>query len=483
MSCSPLDFPDGLSDFGQLLELWTRTAHAMLLADGTSKDSVPVDGAAWVKREMPKAVALANYTLRMRRNATANCTKGSVQYGLIWGPAEHDTCHFPDYYFSTSMWAWRGMVDFSNWLNTTSLIMSATIASNKVHNNTRPAAAVPSEQRLLRELRDLQPFAVELANEASAFAADISRALRISINSSSVAPPARSCNVAAVGCGDTFNLSSGYIVDHSGHTGADERGFTIPANVTSMDAAAAICEDHCRAWAECTSFVLNMNSQQGSYSHKCYTRRCEGTEVQRIVNVTTGLRSGCHAGPRPKTVFVPVVAAEGVVPYQTMVESRRASYSNFRWVFLSRILMLLPDLSEHAFLCVLSYYPEMVSSGFMSNTDTLALLHYREGHSGTLSGMTRFQDHLDDMPAAGYARADVALDRVANFNLLVSGFRAHMFAQIYIQFLTHICLTTSSSGTLRTISRGALTMPRSRSHCTVLPQGISAITTQWRSTT
>ena len=36
--------------------------------------------------------------------------------GLIWGPAEHDTCHSPGYYFSTNMWAWRGMLEFGTLL-------------------------------------------------------------------------------------------------------------------------------------------------------------------------------------------------------------------------------------------------------------------------------------------------------------------------------------------------------------------------------
>ena len=48
-------------------------------------------------------------------------------------------------------------------------------------------------------------------------------------------------------------------------------------------------------------------------------------------------------------------------------------------------------------------------------------MHRRENHTGTLSGMTRFRDHLDDMPAAGYAMSAIALDRVQSFLALMFG--------------------------------------------------------------
>ena len=47
------------------------------------------------------------------------------------------------------------------------------------------------------------------------------------------------------------------------------------------------------------------------------------------------------------------------------------------------------------------YYSEMLSAGFMAPGVAGALMNFREAHGGTLSGMTRFTDHLDDMPAIG----------------------------------------------------------------------------------
>ena len=71
--------------------------------------------------------------------------------------------------------------------------------------------------------------------------------------------------------------------------------------------------------------------------------------------------------------FVPPLAGANQTPFGTMIESRLASYSGFR------------------------YFSEMLSSGFMSDGEATALSRFRESHEGTLSGMTRYTDHLDDM--------------------------------------------------------------------------------------
>jgi hypothetical protein len=40
------------------------------------------------------------------------------------------------------------------------------------------------------------------------------------------------------------------------------------------------------------------------------------------------------------------------------------------------------------------YYSEMLSAGLMDNETATALMVFRETHGGTLSGMTRYTDHL-----------------------------------------------------------------------------------------
>ena len=244
----PLGFPDGLADFGQLLHLWTATARA----DANQ-------GGGWAAENLPKAVKLANFTLGLRRNASVHTADGPTK-GLIWGPAEHDTCHSPGYYFSTNMWAWRGMLEFGTLL---------------------AAGGAGGQQRAVGHA---------LVVEAALFHADIRAALDVAV----------------------------------------------------------------------------------------------------VRNTTTGA-----------IYFVPPLAGADQIPFGTMIESTLASYSGFR------------------------YFSEMLSSGFMSDGEAAALSVFRESHEGTLSGMTRYTDHLDDMPAVGYAISDAMLDRRDNFNLLMFGHAAN----------------------------------------------------------
>ena len=54
------------------------------------------------------------------------------------------------------------------------------------------------------------------------------------------------------------------------------------------------------------------------------------------------------------------------------------------------------------------YYSEMLSSDALDNHTAVQLQNFRENNGGCLSGMTRYSDHLDDMPAIGYAQASIA---------------------------------------------------------------------------
>ena len=63
------------------------------------------------------------------------------------------------------------------------------------------------------------------------------------------------------------------------------------------------------------------------------------------------------------------------------------------------------------------------TTGFLSQA--AALQDFREHNGGCLSGMTRFTDHLDDMPAIGYARSSLDTDRVEQYLLLLYGHAAN----------------------------------------------------------
>ena len=105
--------------------------------------------------------------------------------------------------------------------------------------------------------------------------------------------------------------------------------------------------------------------------------------------------------------FVPPYAAANFTPYKAMPFSNKgspqqdygggAAYANFR------------------------YWSEMLSSQFMGPKTDVAISDFREQHYGTLSAMTRFRTHLDDMPAAGYAYSSAATNRTQPYNSLLFG--------------------------------------------------------------
>ena len=66
--------------------------------------------------------------------------------------------------------------------------------------------------------------------------------------------------------------------------------------------------------------------------------------------------------------------------------------------FLSRLSHVSLTLLSN-FAANFRYFSEMLSAQFLGGEIDEALNEFRESHSGTLSGMTRFRDHLDDMPA------------------------------------------------------------------------------------
>ena len=96
---SPFGFADGFSDHGILQTLFSRTVRLIL---GNSSGLSPAAASAWVLRRMPILGAMANLSLTLRANATANTPPG-VTRGLIWGNPEHDTCHSPDYYYHNNV--------------------------------------------------------------------------------------------------------------------------------------------------------------------------------------------------------------------------------------------------------------------------------------------------------------------------------------------------------------------------------------------
>ena len=66
------------ADYGRWAELWVDTARAQEAAGQVS----------WVATSWPQVKLMAQYMLALRANATSS----GIGKGLIYGPAEHDTC-------------------------------------------------------------------------------------------------------------------------------------------------------------------------------------------------------------------------------------------------------------------------------------------------------------------------------------------------------------------------------------------------------
>eukprot|EP01047_Picozoa_sp_COSAG01_P044377 COSAG01_NODE_4005_length_5440_cov_8.384947_2_plen_1194_part_00 len=121
--------------------------------------------------------------------------------------------------------------------------------------------------------------------------------------------------------------------------------------------------------------------------------------------------------------FVPPFAATNFTPYTSMTQSGGALLDPDCKTCLD------PGFGGGASYANFRYFSEMLSAQFMGHVVDSALNNFRESHGGTLSGMTRFRDHLDDMPANGYAYSAIATDRVQSYLSLMFGHIANYQAR------------------------------------------------------
>lgn len=105
--------------------------------------------------------------------------------------------------------------------------------------------------------------------------------------------------------------------------------------------------------------------------------------------------------------FLPPYAVANFTPYAAMPFSNRGSSQQ--------------DYGGGAAYANFRYFSEMLSAQFMGAELDVAVSDFRESHFGTLSSMTRFRTHLDDMPAAGYAYSAAATNRTRPFISLLFG--------------------------------------------------------------
>ena len=83
----------------------------------------------------------------------------------------------------------------------------------------------------------------------------------------------------------------------------------------------------------------------------------------------------------------------------------------------------LPDggSNQHTNYANFRIFSETLLAGVLDPEFELAIMTFRESHRGTVLGMTRFRDGLDDMPILGYNRGNLHHDRIGAFHSTLVG--------------------------------------------------------------
>ena len=77
--------------------------------------------------------------------------------------------------------------------------------------------------------------------------------------------------------------------------------------------------------------------------------------------------------------------------------------------------------NQHTNYANFRIFSETLLAGILDPEYELAMMNYREAHRGTLMGMTRFRDLLDDMPILGYGKSSIDHDRLERFHATLAG--------------------------------------------------------------
>ena len=77
--------------------------------------------------------------------------------------------------------------------------------------------------------------------------------------------------------------------------------------------------------------------------------------------------------------------------------------------------------NQHTNYANFRIFSESLLAGVLDREFELAIMTFREARRGTLSGMTRFRDLLDDMPILGYGKASLRHDRLYSFHNTLAG--------------------------------------------------------------
>jgi len=77
--------------------------------------------------------------------------------------------------------------------------------------------------------------------------------------------------------------------------------------------------------------------------------------------------------------------------------------------------------NQHTNYANFRIFSETLLAGVLDDEFELAIMNFREAKRGTLVGMTRFRDVLDDMPILGYGKSSLRHDRLYAFHNTLAG--------------------------------------------------------------
>jgi len=97
-----LDFyGTAVSEYGQLLGLAAKCVRQ-------------TGDLAWFKVHRPAIERMIGHLLKLREDSKQSQPRDAVSYGLLYGSPEADTRKMTQYYFSGTVWAWRGLLEIGS---------------------------------------------------------------------------------------------------------------------------------------------------------------------------------------------------------------------------------------------------------------------------------------------------------------------------------------------------------------------------------
>jgi hypothetical protein len=185
-----------------------------------------------------------------------------------------------------------------------------------------------------------------------------------------------------------------------------------------------------RGWVEVSRFLADTAAvRDAAFATQLSTHTTQlQADLEVAVRASLVKRDG-------KAFFLPPFAAVGFQPYKLMIAKTRGHEpgngcpdfppTNCTPTTLKDRLCNCEGYAGGPTYAGFRYYSEMLSSSFLEPEIANAINDFREAHTGTLSGMTRYEDHLDDMPASGYGHSAVSLSRTESFQALFYGHLAN----------------------------------------------------------